>query len=615
TLINSKACEVLGWAQETAIGRDWFKDSLREDVRSHTRAVFRRLMLEEVSLAAYNENSVVGVGGRDRLIGWHNIVLRGPGGEVRGTLSSGLDITDQRVAEDAIRVSERNLRTIFEDSSDGIVLVDPATRMIQTVNRTFGTITGYSREESATLRIFEVFPDLAKGVGVQAELAVKRADGSTTHADVSSSTIVLEGQDLLMCTFHDVSEQRRVRSRLAQSDRLATMGMLAAGVAHEINNPLSYVVYNLASLTDDLPLVVEAMREGRSALEKHLGPGVLQEVLGEWSRALDAEFVEEMQERFDDAREGSERIREIVRALGTFSRVEKEELQTIDMVRVLDGASAMALNEIKYRAKLVKSYENLPPVLASEGRLSQVFLNLLINAAHAIDEGHADGNEIRIQSRTTASHIHVEIIDTGCGIAAEHLPRLFEPFFTTKELGEGSGLGLAISRSIVEGFGGEIEVESRVGEGSCFRVSLPRLDDSALAETDSSVHKVVAPLRGARILFIDDEPAILNALSRIFRAHEIHLAHSGEEAQKILAEALPFDVILCDLMMPRISGIELHEWIVNRDPELAERVIFMSGGVFTSRARSYLQNVANPRVDKPFEVHELKKVVNRVLRR
>ncbi|MBW2733829.1 MAG: PAS domain S-box protein, partial [Deltaproteobacteria bacterium] len=151
TLINSKACEVLGWAQETAIGRDWFKDSLREDVRSHTRDVFGQLMRDEVSLAAYNENSVVGAGGKERLIGWHNTVLRGPGGEVRGALSSGLDITDQRAAEEAIRVSERNLRTIFEDSSDGIVLVDPATRMIQTVNRTFGTITGYSREESATL--------------------------------------------------------------------------------------------------------------------------------------------------------------------------------------------------------------------------------------------------------------------------------------------------------------------------------------------------------------------------------------------------------------------------------------------------------------------------------
>ncbi|MBA2319891.1 MAG: PAS domain-containing protein [Deltaproteobacteria bacterium] len=245
--------------------------------------------------------------------------------------------------------------------------------------------------------------------------------------------------------------QERLQRQLIVADRLASVGTLASGVAHEINNPLSYVTANLAMIVEDLGGSVSP------------SPGLLGEV-----RELALE-----------AQTGAERIRKIVIGLRTFTRVEEERLAAIAVAPVLDLAIQLALHEIRDRATLVRDYRESPLVLADEARLAQVFINLLVNAAHAIPGGAPDAHEIRVLTTTDGDgRAVVEVRDTGAGIPAPLLERVFEPFFTTKPIGSGTGLGLFLCHNIVTGMGGALTVASTTGE-TTFRLVLPAASSAA----------------------------------------------------------------------------------------------------------------------------------------
>jgi CheY-like chemotaxis protein/anti-sigma regulatory factor (Ser/Thr protein kinase) len=257
-------------------------------------------------------------------------------------------------------------------------------------------------------------------------------------------------------------------------------------------------------------------------------------------------------------------------------------------------------------------------VLADASRLGQVFLNLLVNAAQAMVEGDASRNEIRVAVREEAGQVVVDIADTGAGIAPEHLDRIFDPFFTTKPVGVGTGLGLSICRGIITGLGGEITVESEVGRGTTFHVSLPAspADEHAPTPAPSSAfpassrrgvdHAASAGRPRGRVLIVDDEPALAAALGRsIEREYAVVVVSSGRDALDLLRRDDGFDVILCDLIMPHVTGMDLHAELVRTAPSLADRMIFMSGGTFTSRAREFLSRVTNPTLDKPFDLKML----------
>jgi signal transduction histidine kinase len=240
------------------------------------------------------------------------------------------------------------------------------------------------------------------------------------------------------------AEQRRLREQLMVAERMATVGTLAASVAHEINNPLSAVVANL-----------------ELALRQLDGLG-------------DRPELEDLQAELRDAHEAAHLVRQIVRDVKVFSRGGDERPAPVDVRQVLDSTARMAWSEIRHRARLQKQYDDVPPVWATDARLGQVFLNLIINSAQAIDVGRAESNRIRLSTRTDArGWALVEIADTGAGIPAEQLPRVFAPFFSTKPAGMGTGLGLSISSRIVKELGGEIRVESRVGRGTTVSVALP----------------------------------------------------------------------------------------------------------------------------------------------
>ena len=438
---------------------------------------------------------------------------------------------------------------------------------------------------------------------------MKRKDGAIFHADIGGASMVYDGRRVFVASFRDVTEKRNLQAQLAQADRLSSMGMLAAGVAHEINNPLSYVLFNLESLTEILPDRFDAMRRLRARLDDLVDPAILEDVVGDSGEKLNAAALDDILARFKDALAGTNRIREIARSLGTFSRVEQEHLVQVDLEHVIDAALNMANNEVKYRARLVKDVARTPTVLASEGRLSQVFLNLIINATHAITEGDVENNEIRVRTWVEGDEVCAEVRDTGSGIAPENMHRLFEPFFTTKKIGVGSGLGLAISKSIVEGFHGTIEVSSEVGKGTSFIIRLPAGEEWAAAALDTPPASTAAPRIGGRILIIDDDPAVRFAMSDVLSDYETVEASSGAEAMKILETDQAFDLILCDMMMPDITGVDMHKWLAERQPKLAEQLIFVTGGAFTPQARDYLSRLDNLIVEKPIGVAELKKIV------
>ena len=386
----------------------------------------------------------------------------------------------------------------------------------------------------------------------------------------------------------DITEQHRLQTSLAQSDRLTTMGMLAAGVAHEINNPLSYLLYHLESLAAELPDTASPPDEE----EDDLGPV-------------------SQRRRAQEALAGALRIRQISRALGAFSRVEDMDAVPVRLQDAIAHACRMAQHEVKYRAQLEIDIEpDLPPVMATEGRLAQVVLNLLINAAHAIEEGHAAANRVLVRAWHEGDRILASVQDTGTGMTPEVLERVFEPFYTTKPVGIGSGLGLPICRDILARFGGEISATSEPGVGTRFELWLPcaggvSADTAPVPLSAPALEPPPAAQRG-RAMVIDDDAGMRRIISRSLRDHyHVVAVASGTAALAILAYDQKFDLLVCDVMMPEMQGIDVHAELARHYPDLARRVVFISGGAFTPRARAYLAEVDNVCLAKPIDREQL----------
>lgn len=414
-----------------------------------------------------------------------------------------------------------------------------------------------------------------------------RRDGSVVVAEISGIAIEYDGRPAVLAFLRDVTERKQMEQRLQQSDRLISMGMLAASVVHEINNPLAYVMANLS-------LMMERLRDVPS---DSASIETLREVVGEITEPL------------NDAYHGVERVRAIAQDLKVFSRAKGDQTEPVDVCAVLESTIRMAWNAIRHRARLVKHYERVPLIMASESRLAQVFLNLLINAVQAIPEGNAPAHEIRVAVRNEKGAVVIEVSDTGVGIPPEVRERIFEPFFTTKPVGVGSGLGLSISRSIVTALGGRITVESEVGRGTTFRVTLP-VPPAATPSIQPTGRVPTESLRSGtrrlQVMVVDDEPAIGAVLRRVIsREHDVTVVTSGKEALERL-ETGAFDLVLCDLMIPDLTGMELFERVRKQKPALSKRFVFLTGGVFTPQARAFLEQVTNPVLSKPFELREIR---------
>jgi PAS domain S-box-containing protein len=482
-----------------------------------------------------------------------------------------------------LRHSESRFRMLIEGSPDAIFVHSRGVLLY--VNPAAVTMLGYDlrlelvarpvadivHADSLATTWIEVRNLVERGVtaGARACRFVRR-DGKIVQSEVVGIPVSLDDHPAVATVARDLTERNQMQARLLFSDRMASVGTLAAGVAHEINNPLAYITANLGFAAEEL---------GRMATSAPL---------------------REIRQAIDEARDGAERVRVIVRDLKTFSRADEQESGLADVKRVLESAINMSFNEIRHRAQLVRQFADVPPVVANEGRLGQVFLNLLVNAAQAIPEGTAANHEIEVVLRSNENReIVVEVRDTGSGIPPEHIPRLFDPFFTTKPVGVGTGLGLAVCHGIVTGLGGEIEVQSEVGKGSVFRVRLP-----AAAPRSVEPPPIPAPAptsaRRARVLVLDDEPLVCSSIRRMLhREHDVTTATDAREVLLWLRRGDAFDVIFCDLMMPEMTGMDFHAELLRSHPQVAQSVVFFTGGAFTPRAKAFLDAVPNARLDKP----------------
>ncbi|NCG20925.1 MAG: response regulator [Rhodobacterales bacterium] len=382
----------------------------------------------------------------------------------------------------------------------------------------------------------------------------------------------------------DITERLKDERELMHQDRLASLGTLAAGMAHEINNPLAYIQANLEEIRVGLLARPDGHAPDLTGLE-----------------GLAAECLT-----------GTKRVAEIVSTLMDAARPDHSTVGAVALQPLVRSCLRVVQHELPHKAQLDLVMPNeLAYVHGNEAKLSQVLINLLLNALAAMESARADSNRLTVELSHKADKVLLEVSDTGTGISAELMPKLFNPFFTTKPLGEGLGLGLAMSHRIVTGMGGTIVPTSEVGVGSTFQVSLPIADPPQSTEV-ASVETTSDSKTAGRILIIDDMPQVARILARMLRSHDVTTVHKSDEALKHMQDT-DFDVILCDIMMPGMTGLQLRTAIQATRPALAQRFIFVTGGIFSEVEHKSAIESACPIVQKPVNRKELLANVQSIL--
>jgi len=384
---------------------------------------------------------------------------------------------------------------------------------------------------------------------------------------------------------NDVTELRQLQANAIQNDRAIALGTLAASVAHEINNPLTYLLTHAEMCDESL----ERLERAAQAL-----PAA--EPLGALLKQLRADL--------DPVRSAAQRISRTTRQLKTFSRSSDEHREVIEVKRVVRSVLELVGKDVEACARVRLELEDRARVFADESRLVQVVLNLVVNAMQAVQRQARSDSEIVIMARRAGDRVLLEVEDNGPGVPARDRDRIFDPFFSTKEAGEGTGLGLFVCRNIVRELGGDIGVEDRPNGGARFKVTLPARDDApAAAPAAKATPLTPNPVERARILVIDDEPMLLRALSQMLRnaGHDVTSMSDSTNALELLLSNSPFDLVFCDVMMRGMTGMDLMEALQQRAPERVRRIVFMSGGAYTSEARAFLEKYSEQSVDKPFD--------------
>jgi len=382
---------------------------------------------------------------------------------------------------------------------------------------------------------------------------------------------------------HALEEERR-EARARALERLSSLGMMATGVAHEVNNPLLFLTGNLA-------LAEEQCRE----LDKRL-------------TGAEAHALSGIRQRLASANRGAERIADVVRGISEFATADTDEVVSVDVAHLIESTLQLVANEMRHVSRVERELPMLT-ITTNPGRLRQVFLNLIQRAVRGMRDLGGANHVLRVDVRADARDgVIISISDTGPGLPPQVLRRVFEPFSSVKTATVGMGLALAISRELVQSLGGTLEVDSQLSEGSTFRIILPSRMRNELAPSNPP-HVAITPAPQSlrkRLLVIDDEPMICKLLETYLASdYDVVALTQPAVALMRLLGGERFDLIVCDMMMPGVTGMDLYERAVSNLPELGKRFIFMTGGAASEAARTFLTATRPPQLLKPFRRHEL----------
>jgi two-component system cell cycle sensor histidine kinase/response regulator CckA len=492
-------------------------------------------------------------------------------------------------------LSADTLRTLLDIAPDAIAIVRGGTVLY--MSPTGARMLGYSEAREvigvnmaawltpseasvATRRVAEMMRTGRAQDSAQ-EYRAQKVNGDIFIAEVSSVPIMYEGEPAVLSFVRDVTERKALERQLAESARLAALGQLSAGVAHELNNPLTHLV-----------LAVDRLRQSLQGTTPHNAAAVLADT---------RQKLELMAEDLD-------RMVVIARELRLFASPQSGARGPVALRDVLERA-VRAVEEVDpcVGARIERRYGSVPLAEADPSRLVQVFTNLVRNAFDSLRDGYGDGGpSVTLSLRTTDDdRIAADVADNGPGIAPDLLERIFDPFFTTKAYGVGAGLGLAISRSLIQALDGTLEVTSAPGQGTTFTVTLP-----AWGRTPEQEKKVTPASGRLRLLVIDDEISIGRTIYSIFEdQHDVVVSTSVRDALSQLERGLYFDVILCDVVMPGASGVDFYNHLRQIRPELCERVVFMTGATLGSDQGRSLAVLPNTVLEKPFDLDRLEAII------
>ena len=512
--------------------------------------------------------------------------------ERRGVGLLKYELGQRHNAEQALRLSESRFRQLFDDAPIGYQEVDVAGRITR-VNQTESAMLGYNSDELLGQPVWSFMTDQKKArqiigskiersssPGGAYELGILRKDGTTLPALLEDRLIQDDAGNVtgLRSTIHDITERKKTETQIQEAGRLASLGELAAGVAHEINNPLTEVVgFSEMLLEQDLP---EQAARWLPALMR----------LTYWAACIGTKLLD-----FARKREPAKQ----------YAHVPDFLIRALDLKQL--GP------EIKIETRWA---EDLPKTVVDEHQMAQVVINLLSNSEHALKDQPGTGRII-LGAAQQDGKIRISVTDNGPGIAPEHLHNIFDPFFTTKQVGDGTGLGLSLCYGIVRQHGGEIWAESKLGEGTTVNINLPIVSPYSVEVREVEDTHLNGNNNGNpkhKFLVVDDEPGIrdllLDVLSR--DGHQVHVAADGVQATGMIAKNT-YDCIIMDLKMPKVSGQSLYERLAKVDPALADRVIFITGDTIAADTKEFLERAHNPVVNKPFNLNELRQQIQQVV--
>ncbi len=524
------------------------------------------------------------------------------------------DVSERVRAENALRRSETNFRALIEGSPDATLVHRDG--VVVYVNPGFLKLLGLPDLRSMIGRpvtdflcaadrrvLFPAIDDpAARAARIESANSPREVRFMRGETEVVTETrefvLDFDAKAAIVMVARDVTERHRLAARMYEMDRAIAVGNLAAAAGHEINNPLTYILGNTHFARLELRRLATQMRAGllqRSPLD-------VADRLDDIARAL------------DEAQEGAVRVRSTVASLRSMARRDEPVGCRFRLDGGIDHAVGVAWNEIRHRARLERQYMAVPSVFGSEGRLTQVFVHLLLNAAHSIPEGDTDANEIRIAMYSDAERVYVDVMDTGCGMEPEALARAFEPFYTTRPPGEGAGLGLTISRQIVEAAGGTLTLSSEPGMGTTVPAGAARFGRGRALPAHRPVFPTPDCPPGASCSSTTSRPSRAPFGTSWTTGTASPTFTSARDALHRLRAGETWDVIFCDLHMPDMTGMQFHDAVRGFDPALADRTVFLTGGAFTGEARAFLRAVANPCLDKPFDAALIGRLLSEFLR-